>query len=125
MENAHTFQKGYKQTEEHKRKIGLANKGDKNRNWKGGIDTKERKKFRNRRQTLKMYGMTFEDYEKLVIEQDSRCAICGIKTENFHIDHCHITNKVRGLLCCKCNPGLGYFSDSVELLEKAIIYLKK
>jgi hypothetical protein len=43
----------------------------------------------------------------------------------YHVDHCHKTNKRRGLLCHKCNVGLGMVQDSVEHLEKLIAYLIK
>lgn len=52
------------------------------------------------------------------------CQICG-STENLCIDHCHTTSKVRGLLCSKCNIGLGMFRDNTEYLAEAIKYLTK
>lgn len=72
-------------------------------------------------------------YEKLLKEQNYVCAICKQKNtttrngkiKRYAIDHCHITNKVRGLLCGFCNAALGYYKDSIELHESAIIYLKK
>lgn len=76
-----------------------------------------------------MYGLTFEDYAKKLGLQGGGCAICG-SCENFrgdqkmlHVDHDHATGKVRGILCAKCNGGLGYFKDSPELLSRAIAYL--
>jgi hypothetical protein len=52
------------------------------------------------------------------------CQICGTQTGNFRIDHDHKTGKVRGLLCHKCNVGIGYFLDDPALLMKAIQYLE-
>lgn len=82
--------------------------------------------FRN---DLKRYGLTPEDYNKMFESQNGLCACCGISHENFrrglHVDHDHTTGQVRALLCTKCNPGIGYFDDSVEKLEMAIKYLNK
>lgn len=74
----------------------------------------------------KSYGITLEEYDKLLESQGGGCAICGGKDERFKflpVDHCHKTKKVRGLLCQHCNRGLGYFRDSPELLRAAIAYL--
>lgn len=75
------------------------------------------------------YNMTLEDYERIYKEQDGKCAICDKREEEFkrklHVDHDHKTGFIRGLLCTKCNPGLGYFEDSIEKLELAITYLNK
>ncbi len=74
------------------------------------------------------YGITREDYNKMLLEQEGKCSICrtseiGRGHTYFHVDHNHSTGKVRGLLCDLCNRGLGYFKDSAELLEKAKKYL--
>lgn len=74
------------------------------------------------------YGITTDDYRTLLSKQNNVCAIC-LKPEKekrkkyLSIDHCHITNKVRGLLCDTCNKGLGLFQDDSELLVKAAEYL--
>jgi hypothetical protein len=76
----------------------------------------------------KHYGITLEDYNEMFSAQDGKCAICsgGPNGEKrLCVDHCHSTGKVRGLLCDKCNVGLGRFNDDLALLEKAIEYLKK
>jgi len=87
----------------------------------------------NYRSTIKMkYGISIEEYERLLRLQDGRCALCR-KHEvrrlrgniaRLSVDHCHVTGKVRGLLCSKCNTAIGLFEDSKELLQKAIEYLK-
>jgi hypothetical protein len=75
------------------------------------------------------YGITFSDYMTLLIVQNYSCAICGAahseesKYKRLSVDHCHTTNKVRGLLCRKCNFGLGHFNDNTKLLEAAMNYL--
>jgi len=53
----------------------------------------------------------------------NECTICGQVTKNLVVDHCHKTNKVRGILCQECNLGLGKFKDDPQLLEFARIYL--
>lgn len=75
-------------------------------------------KYPNRRRN-KQYGI---DIEEMKIKQKRTCAICGNK-KKLLVDHCHKSNKVRGLLCNDCNLGLGRFFDSVDILEKAIKYL--
>jgi hypothetical protein len=77
------------------------------------------------------FGITLEDFKLLLDKQNNMCAICKITTEDyakinkhkFHVDHCHTTGKVRGLLCNNCNVSLGGFKDSKDLLEAAIKYL--
>lgn len=78
----------------------------------------------------KLYNLTIESYNLMLEQQNNSCAICDSKSpgrggSNFHVDHCHTTGKVRGLLCTKCNMGLGYFNDDIEALKKAIKYLQK
>jgi hypothetical protein len=58
--------------------------------------------------------------------QRGRCAICRRTSKReLHIDHCHKTGKVRGLLCSACNPALGAFKDDPKLLMAAVRYLKE
>ena len=80
------------------------------------------------RQYRVKYNMSREDREELIQKQNRQCAICGyfFKSEKHtHIDHCHTTNKVRGILCTHCNVALGLLKDSPEILKSAIKYLKK
>ena len=67
--------------------------------------------------------MTVVEYRALVAIQDGRCAICGDGAK-LNVDHDHATGVVRGLLCNKCNWGLGMFRDNPDLLEAAIRYLQ-
>jgi Recombination endonuclease VII len=69
------------------------------------------------------YGLSEEKYYEIFNEQEGRCAICGNSLDNPHIDHDHITGKVRGILCPGCNWGLGSFGDSPEVLRKAASYI--
>lgn len=83
-------------------------------------------KNKNYRQKY-LYGLDSEKIEEILEAQGYRCAICGthrdVLNRDLHIDHCHDSDKVRGLLCVNCNVGLGHFKDSVDLLTFAIAYL--
>jgi hypothetical protein len=74
-------------------------------------------------------GMTQEDYKAILKKQNGRCAICrtikthGVRTKHFHVDHDHKSNARRGLLCNRCNTGIGMFLDNPKLLVKASEYL--
>ena len=82
------------------------------------------------------YGLTSEEYDTIGWAQNYCCAICGVKEEelvkvstaplnqHLHVDHNHVTGEVRGLLCFRCNHGLGKFQDSIEFLEAAADYLR-
>lgn len=72
---------------------------------------------------MKAYGITQEDYEQMLDAQSNQCAICGVYRAKLAIDHDHKTGKVRGLLCRKCNRGLGYFKDNAEGIQRALDYL--
>ncbi len=74
---------------------------------------------------LRSYGISREEYNKMLAEQNEVCAICKQKdNKRLAVDHCHKTGKVRGLLCAKHNRALGAFNDDPSLLEAAIKYLK-
>lgn len=74
------------------------------------------------------YGISENDYNRIFENQEGRCAICGKHQseleKRLYIDHDHLTNRVRGLLCDGCNFGLGHFNDDPYLLTNAILYLK-
>jgi hypothetical protein len=89
----------------------------------------KRKRARNHRsRTLrKKFGLTVEEYDRMLEAQGGVCLLC--ERENTYgrrlaVDHCHITGKVRGLLCTRCNAALGVFNDDPEILERAIQYLR-
>lgn len=91
---------------------------------------KNKRRFadKNRQCRLKAeYGITAAQYDEMLEKQNFKCAVCLKSTDEFPerlaIDHCHKTNKIRGLLCSGCNFGLGNFKDSIFLLEQAIKYL--
>jgi Recombination endonuclease VII len=84
-------------------------------------------KIQQRKRNLKaFYGITVEDYEKILKLQGGVCAICGGVNENSRqlaVDHNHKTGDIRGLLCHLCNGLLGHARDRKDILKKAIRYL--
>jgi len=85
---------------------------------------------------VRRYGLSLNSYLDLLYKQDFRCAICACTSDQakakmakresldgFVVDHCHRTNRVRGLLCQPCNAGLGMFQDSTTALTQAAKYL--
>ena len=83
----------------------------------------------NLKRRLKRFGLTVEQYHAMVTAQNTRCAICQSEsTKNaaspfFRIDHCHATNTFRGLICDRCNIGLGAFQDRPSVMFAAAQYL--
>jgi hypothetical protein len=76
------------------------------------------------------YGFGEAVYDKMFEVQGGVCAICRKpphkgRGKRLHVDHDHISGKVRGLLCSTCNSGLGHFEESQELLRTAITYLDR
>lgn len=93
--------------------------------WKG-----QGGKLSNANTKLKArFGITLDQYNRLVAEQENKCWICGSHHSwNGHrlaVDHDHKSGRIRGLLCKACNVGLGNFQDRPELLERAAQYLKE
>lgn len=81
-----------------------------------------------RKRQLKIYyNISVEDYDTMLRYQNGLCAICSMPSPDnrrLSIDHDHSTGKVRALLCRKCNSGLGYFGDNLDVISKAAEYLK-
>jgi hypothetical protein len=81
--------------------------------------------FLNRKRHLRQsYKLTPAEYEAYVVKQAGKCAICGAFTK-LHVDHDHLTNIVRGLLCGNCNRGIGMLKDDTNILAAAIAYLSQ
>jgi len=116
-------------------------KRDYQKNWyKNNLDKIKKDSFnpikiqiRKNRELIRDFNITLEEYNQLLLSQNGVCAICGEpetstnrgKIKCLSVDHDHETGKIRGLLCQKCNQGLGNFKDSLELIEKTKQYLIK
>jgi len=88
----------------------------------------ERHLVRMRERTKeRRYGITQKQFDQMLVDQNNKCKICGNgfkSSKDTHIDHCHSTNKVRGLLCNGCNMALGQFMDNLDIMKNAIKYLQ-
>lgn len=90
--------------------------------------------YLRKRRLLEKYGLTFEAYAAMLEAQAGVCAIClrdpgkqnaiSLKVNDFCVDHSHVTNKVRGLLCDHCNRAIGLLGDDPAVLRSAASYLE-
>ena len=82
--------------------------------------------YQRSRTLYKKYRLTLVEVTQIELRQDGKCAICHeeFNEKPFHVDHCHESGKVRGLLCHTCNVGLGSFHDNKTKLLEAINYLE-
>ena len=101
----------------------LAARREYNRKWNAEHPEKCRES------NLRKYGITIEDYERRLVEQDGKCAICGEPTseggERLAVDHDHETGKIRALLCRRCNSVIGFIEESAALARLVAGYLEK
>ena len=89
---------------------------------------KASKETKRRYRIKSAYGISLERYEEILLSQSGACAICGTQPQEgarLVVDHDHTTGAIRGLLCRKCNLGIGHLGDNLESLMKAVEYLKK
>lgn len=73
------------------------------------------------------FGISADEFDVILVAQGRCCAICGVRPEreaSLHVDHCHETGRIRGIVCLNCNQGIGKFNDDPELLERAAAYLR-
>jgi hypothetical protein len=94
-------------------------------------ENKDRAHRYDRKYDLKKnYGITIEEYDRILAEQGGGCAICGADVSDgrkryLDIDHCHESGRVRGILCSNCNRGIGCFLDTPERCRAAAEYLER
>jgi hypothetical protein len=72
---------------------------------------------------MSQYRMSLEEWHARLLSQDGRCGGCNEPMPAPHVDHCHSTGAVRGLLCNACNSAIGYAKDDVDRLRGLIDYL--
>lgn len=71
------------------------------------------------------YGIDLVDYNQMLSEQDGKCKICKAEVKRLVVDHCHITKRVRGLLCNHCNVGIGMLKESENIMREALNYINE
>ena len=122
----------WKQRNKEKVKLQRSKWGQKNIDKLAEYRTKVTPQQKRQYRIKAEYSLLWEDYVDLYNKAQGKCAICEkelsllkeTSKHTAHVDHCHRTGKVRGLLCRSCNRGIGYLNDSPERLEKAASYLK-
>lgn len=90
----------------------------------------EWERHRRRSWLKRKYGITIEQYDEMLAAQGGVCPICGTPPADprgyrMHIDHCHDTGRVRGILCGPCNQGIGNLGDDPDRLLAAVEYLRR
>jgi hypothetical protein len=96
------------------------------RNW-AAEDRKKRPERHRAQSYKKLYGMTLEEYEQRAAAQSGRCAVCRLppKRGRLHVDHDHLTDKLRDLLCHGCNTAIGGLGDDPARLRAAADYVER
>ena len=96
--------------------------------WATDEEFRTRRQANGRSRLLKKYGLAVADYDRMESQQGGVCRICGRKTQRGRylcVDHCHLKQHVRGLLCHSCNTGLGNFDDDAERMREGADYLDR
>jgi hypothetical protein len=93
------------------------------------LNTERKQKMRSAH-LYRTYGITLEEYEHIHKAQNGCCGICQINESDaprkvLSVDHCHDTGQIRGLLCDRCNLGVGMLGDNLNSLQKAVDYLRR
>jgi hypothetical protein len=94
--------------------------------WPNVLKGSDQEKFRR---VKHRYGISQAEFKAILKKQNEACALCDkplkLKSKSVHIDHCHNSKVVRGVLCAKCNVGIGRFGDNTEGVLRALAYLER
>lgn len=90
---------------------------------KGSVHHSQHKDDAKYRRIKQTYGLSREQYDNLLEQQDYKCYICRQEFTRPHVDHDHETGEVRSILCHRCNTCLGLMGEDIELLSRLITYL--
>lgn len=119
-----------KMREYHKNYSSEYRKTEKRKNYEAAYrkaNSAKRKVQMRKWRLMKVFGLSSEEFDVMLVNQCGVCAICKTSEPTgagtWHIDHCHSTGKIRGLLCSKCNHVLGLVNDDPQILLSAINYL--
>ena len=88
----------------------------------------EKQRLQWRRWHLNRYGLTLAGFDDLLARQGGRCGCCGTEEPEYRgwqVDHCHVTGRIRGILCSACNTGIGKLGDDEEGLLRALAYIRQ
>jgi hypothetical protein len=103
---------------------------NKQRKKESGIEYRKKRGPRSKERFAslikKKYNLDYEDYLLMFKNQDNKCKLCFRKAKEgkkLHLDHCHTTGKIRGLLCAQCNWYLGFIEKDPDLLNRIKVYL--
>lgn len=109
----------------HQRSTGLCHTCyNKTRRRAKNITYEQPTEFSKLRSRLKhLYKLSYPDYLTMLEKQEYKCAVCGVSQETLSVDHDHETGRIRGLLCRKCNSGIGLLGDTIESVQRALAYL--
>jgi hypothetical protein len=119
----------YNNTEAARANRAAYNKTETRRTYMAAYNKTEAARASKRCCNLKRkYNLTEEGFQAILDSQDGRCACCGTDTpggrgNQWHVDHCHDTGKIRGLLCSACNIGAGKFGDNLEGALQLVDYM--
>jgi hypothetical protein len=111
------YDRAYRARDPEKRR---AQDAERSRRWRRA--NPEKKRAQKLRQD---YGLTQEQFEAMLRMQGGACAICQQSTSDYCVDHCHVTGRVRGILCRSCNAGIGQFRDNPKLFLDAADYVEE
>lgn len=113
-----------------KRKITLEKYNNKPERKQAMKDYYQRNKDKAKnRMLIRNYGITLDEYNEMLENQNGQCYICGkhhsLQTKSLSVDHCHKTGNVRRLLCSNCNTSLGLLKEDIDRVKKMIRYIEE